>query len=75
MLTRIRNCQILKPIEGILPKLHPNEVFAEVVFYDTKLYIVTDINFRPIHEDNRSLPNDADLRSKFRIFNMGGNFI
>ena len=31
MLTRIRNGEILKPIARILPKLHPNEVLAEVV--------------------------------------------
>ena len=28
---------------------------------------ITDINFGRIDEDNRSLPNDADLKSKFRI--------
>ena len=69
MLTTVRNCEILKPIARILPKLHPNEVLAEVVFLDTKLYNklmktqleVTDTNFRPIHKDNRSLPNDALL--------------
>ena len=27
-----KNCEILKPIARILPKLHPNEVLAEVVF-------------------------------------------
>ena len=32
ILTRIRHSEILKPIARILPKLHPNEVFAEVVF-------------------------------------------
>ena len=32
MLTRVRNCEILKPIARILPKLHPNEVLPEVVF-------------------------------------------
>ena len=32
ILTRIRNCEVLKPIERILPKLQPNEVLAEVVF-------------------------------------------
>ena len=29
MLTRIRNCEILKPIAWVLPKLHPNELLAE----------------------------------------------
>ena len=32
---------------------------------------VNDINFRSIHEDNRSYQNDADLKIKFTIFNMG----
>ena len=39
----------------------------------TYIYVyieVTDINFRPIQEDNRSFPN-----GKFRIFNMCVNFI
>ena len=36
---------------------------------------VTDINFRPILEDQRSFPNDADLNIKFKIFNMGVDFI
>ena len=31
---------------------------------------VTDTNFRPIHEDYRSWPNDADLKSKFKIRKM-----
>ena len=30
----------------------------------------TDINCLPIHEDNRSFPNDADLKIKFKIFNI-----
>ena len=36
---------------------------------------VTDTNFRPIHEDNRSLPNDADLKSKFNICKIDVKFI
>ena len=36
----------------------------EQSFIKSKLE-VTDINFRPIHEDNRSLPNDDDIKSKF----------
>ena len=28
---------------------------------------MTDINFRRIYEDNRSLPNGADLKFKFKI--------
>ena len=36
---------------------------------------ITDTHFRPMHEDYRSFPNDADLKSKFRIFNMDVNFI
>ena len=35
-------------------------------FIKTQLEI-TDTNFRQIHEDNRSLPNDAHLNSKFKI--------
>ena len=31
---------------------------------------VTDTNFRPIHEDNRSLPNDADRKSKLKVCKM-----
>ena len=27
--------------------------------------------FRSIYEDNQSLPNDADLKSKCKIFNIG----
>ena len=30
-----------------------------------------DINYRRIYEDNRSLPNDGDQKSKLKIFNMG----
>ena len=51
MLTRIRNCEILKPIALILPKL------------------------QRIYEDNRSFPNGTDLTFKFKIFNMGVDFI
>ena len=36
--------------------------------------LVTDINFRLIYEDNRSFPNDADVQSKFKIFNLGVEF-
>ena len=36
---------------------------------------ITDINFRRIYEDNRSLPNDTDLKFKFKIFSMGVEFI
>ena len=36
---------------------------------------ITDINFRRIYEDNRSFPNGTDLKFKFKIFNMGVNFI
>ena len=34
-----------------------------------------NINFRQIYDNNRSSPNDADLKSKFMIFNMGVDFI
>ena len=36
---------------------------------------ITDINFRRIYEDNRSLPNDTDLIFKFKIFHMDVDFI
>ena len=36
---------------------------------------ITDINFRRIYEGNRSFPNDADLKSKFKIFNIGVDYI
>ena len=36
---------------------------------------ITDINFRRIYEDNRSLPNNADRKSKFEICKMDVNFI
>ena len=36
---------------------------------------ITDINFRHIYEDNRSLPIGTDLKFKFKIFNMGVDFI
>ena len=36
---------------------------------------ITDINFRRIDEDNRSLPIGADLKYKFKIFNVGVNFV
>ena len=36
---------------------------------------ITDIKFRRIYEDNRSFPNGTDLKFKFKIFNMGVDFI
>ena len=36
---------------------------------------ITDISFGRIYEDNRSFPNGADLKFKFKIFNMGVDFI
>ena len=35
----------------------------------------TDINFRRIYEDNRSLSNDADRKSYVKISKIDGNFI
>ena len=32
------NCQILKPVARILPKLKPNEVFVEII-YEIKLQV------------------------------------
>ena len=37
--------------------------------------IKNDLNFRRIYEDNRSLPNAADQKFKFKIFNLGVDFI
>ena len=69
MLTRLRNCEILKPIARILPKLQPNE-FQPKLYFKIRSYItskvellqliktqleVTDTNFRPIHEDNEKV--------------------
>ena len=31
--------------------------------------------FLPMHEDSRSLSNEADLKSEFQLFNMGADFI
>ena len=36
---------------------------------------IADINFRRNYEDNRNLPNDADRKSKFKIYKMDVNFI
>ena len=36
---------------------------------------ITDINFRRIYENNQSFPNGTDLKFKFKIFNMGVDFI
>ena len=36
---------------------------------------VTDIKFRLIYENKRSLPNDADLKTKFKTFNIHVDFI
>ena len=36
---------------------------------------MTDITLRPIHEDNQCSPNDADVKSEFKIFNMAVNVI
>ena len=66
--------------------MEPNEIFAEVIrsYFTSKVELlwliksqleVTDINFRTIPEDNRSFPNDADLKIEFKIFNMGVDFI
>ena len=77
------------PIAQVMPKLQPNE-FQPKLYFKIRSYItsklellqliktqleVTDTNFQPIHEDNRSLPNDADLKSKFKICKMDVNFI
>ena len=42
---------------------------------ETAKTLIFDTNFRPIHEDYRSLPNDADLKRKFKICKMDVNFI
>ena len=47
---------------------------SKVEFFKRQLEI-TDINFRRIYEDNRILSNGTDLKFKFKIFNMGVDFI
>ena len=44
MLTTITNCEILKPIARILPKLHPNEIFNDFAIYREKFDEI-DSNF------------------------------
>ena len=52
------------------------EVILQVqLSYFSLLKEITDTNFRPIHEDNRSLSNDADLKSKFKICKMDVNLV
>ena len=36
---------------------------------------ITDIKFQRIYEDNRSFPSGNDLKFKFKIFNVGVDFI
>ena len=48
---------------------------VELLFLIKRQVEITDINFRPIHEDSRSLPNDADQKSKFKMCKMDVNFI
>ena len=59
MLTKKRNYQNLKTIARRLPKLEPKEILKSNI----------------ICEDNQSMLNDADLKNKFYIFNMGVNCI
>ena len=44
------------------------EVILQVKLSYFTLLEITDIKFRRIYEDNRSLPNDADLKSKYKIW-------
>ena len=60
-----------------LPKLYlkiRNYITSKVQLIKSQLE-VSDPNFQPIHEDNLSLPTDADLKRKFNIFNMGVKII
>ena len=85
MLTRCQNCQILKPIARRLPKLEPNEIFSRsyIISYEVILLVkyyfslleITVIKFRRIYKDNRSLPNDADQKTKYKTFKLGVDFI
>ena len=43
---------------------------VELLWLIKKQLEITDINFRQIPEDNRSLPNDTDRKSKFKICKM-----
>ena len=36
---------------------------------------ITGINFRRMYEDNRCFPNGTDLKFKYKIFNMGVDFM
>ena len=51
------------------------EVILQVKLSYFSLLKITDTKFRHIYEDNRSLPNDADRKSKFKICKMDVNFI
>ena len=56
-----------------LAKLYykPRSYIISKVKLSTKRQIeVTDINIQGLYEDNRSFPNDADLKRKSKIFNM-----
>ena len=74
MLVKTVKCWSLKIVEA-----ESNEIFSEVILLiklsDFSLLEVSEINCRRIYEDSRSLPNDADLNYKFKIFNMGDDFI
>ena len=82
MLTRSQICQILKPIAEVRAEWNfcrsyiiRYEVILLVKLSGFKLLEVVDINSWRIYEDSRSLPNDADLKIKFKQLNMGVDFI
>ena len=45
------NCAIFKPIARKLPKLEPNEIFAEAISYDTK-YDIVKLSYFSLLKDN-----------------------
>ena len=52
------------------------EVILPVKFgYFSLLKEITDLKFQRIYEDNRSFPNDDDLKFNLKIFNMIVDFI
>ena len=63
-----------------LPKLyHTIPIYftskVELLWLIKRQLEITDIHFRRIYEDNRSLPKDADRKSKFKICKIDVNFI
>ena len=49
-------------------------VLVKLSYFNCQLDF-TVINFWRIYKENRSLPNDVDLKSRYKIFNVGVDFI